>query len=330
MKKTISITGDGSWATALAWVLTKNGHHVTWHIRTPEVYESLTRHGFNSEYLRFTRFNGNRPDYTRSLTEAIEASEKLLVVIPAAFIRSSFQDVSPALMKDKQIISATKGLLPGLHITPCMFFGQEYGIPSERLVFVSGPSHAEEVTQENTTFLTAFSSNRMLAEEVAALLKNDYIITGVSDDIRGAEYATALKNILAIAAGICHGMGYGDNLMAVLAAAAVREMKNFLHVVAPKEREIISAPYMGDLLVTFYSQHSRNRIFGTMIGKGYTVKSAQLEMNMIAEGYYASEPLHQLSQEFGINMPVCSAVYNILYNDAEPHREIQQLVFNLH
>jgi glycerol-3-phosphate dehydrogenase (NAD(P)+) len=330
MSKKITITGDGSWATALAYVLLKNGTEVIWHIRTPEILDSLKKNNFNSHYLRFIHFNGLRPTLCSSLEDAISQSNKLLVVVPAAFIQDVLNPVSASILKDKQIISATKGLIPGKQITPCTYFRDHFQVSSGNIVFVSGPSHAEEVAQEKSTFLGVFSQNTELAGEISGMLRNTFINTTVSSDISGAEYASAMKNVMAIAAGICHGLGYGDNFSAVLAAYASREIRDFLNVVVPAERDFNTFPYLGDLLVTLYSQHSRNRIFGNMIGRGYTVKAAQMEMEMIAEGYYACSALSETARRLNIPVPVCNAVNNILYKKAEPRSEIQQLVFNLH
>lgn len=329
MSKKITLTGDGSWATALAYVLLKNGTEVIWHVRTPEILESLKNNHYNSHYLRFIHFNGLRPTLCASLDEAIMQSDTLLSVVPAAFIQDVFNPVSPSLLKNKRVVSATKGLIPEKKMTPCAYFREQLQVPADHIAFVSGPSHAEEVAQEKTTFLGCFSENTELAHETSGMLRNKYIYTAVSSDISGAEYASAMKNVMAIAAGICHGMGYGDNFSAVLAAYASREIREFLNVAVPAERDINTFPYLGDLLVTLYSQHSRNRIFGNMIGRGYNVKSAQMEMEMIAEGYYACSALCETASRLQIPVPVCEAVANILYKNAEPRSEIQQLVLNL-
>jgi len=325
----IAITGDGSWATALAYVLTQNDHNVIWHIRTPEIYKSLKEGGYNNIFLRFTHFTTNKPVYTQSLTEAINEAEIVLVVIPAAFIQNVFNGIPSDILKGRKIVSATKGLLPGLNITPCNYFKSKFNISEEHLAFISGPSHAEEVAQENSTFLTVFSKNTEFSRTCAGLLENNYVKTTVSGDIDGAEYASAMKNVMALAAGICHGLGYGENFTAVLASSAIHEMNTFLNAHIPAERNITDYPYMGDLLVTMYSQFSRNRVFGNMIGRGYTVKSAQIEMNMIAEGYYACPAFCKIADDYRLEIPICRTVHNILYNNANPHTAIQQLILNL-
>lgn len=330
MNNKITITGDGSWATALAYVLSQNGHKVTWHIRTPEIYESLKQNGINCDYLRFLHFSENKPAITQSLTEAVAASDHILIVIPSAFLQVTFDELPEDIFRDKYVISAVKGIIPDLNVTPCNYLKSRFSVDVQKLAFLSGPSHAEEVAQEKYTYLTVFSESRGLSVLVAGFLENQFLKMSVSDDVYGAEYTTALKNVMAVAVGICHGLGYGDNFTAVLVSAAIREIGAFIDAYVPKKRNITDFTYTGDLLVTCYSQHSRNRTFGKMIGRGYTVESAKIEMNMIAEGYYAVKPLKQIADENNINMPVCSSVYNILYKNENPRSEIQQLVFNLH
>ncbi|MBE7179209.1 MAG: glycerol-3-phosphate dehydrogenase, partial [Mucilaginibacter polytrichastri] len=215
-------------------------------------------------------------------------------------------------------ISAIKGIVPDEHLIIGEFLNQHYQIDFDRIVVVTGPCHAEEVALEKLSYLTIASPNTTLAAEVASMLNTRYIRTHVSDDIFGTEYAAVLKNIYAIASGICHGVGYGDNFQAVLIASAIREIKEFVDTVHPIDRDINESAYLGDLLVTAYSQFSRNRTFGNMVGKGYTVRSAQLEMNMIAEGYYASKGLREVQKRYGVEMPVADAVYDILYGQKSP------------
>jgi glycerol-3-phosphate dehydrogenase (NAD(P)+) len=209
------------------------------------------------------------------------------------------------------------------------FLHKYYQIPFEDLVVISGPCHAEEVALEKLSYLTIASADAALATRLANMLNTRYIKTIVSDDIYGTEYAAVLKNIYAVASGICHGVGYGDNFQAVLISNAIREMQNFVNAIHPIDRDIKESAYLGDLLVTAYSQFSRNRTFGNMIGKGYTVTSAQLEMNMVAEGYYAVNCLHQINKQYTVSMPICEAVYRILYKKQAPALEMRRLAEQL-
>jgi len=237
--------------------------------------------------------------------------------------------VSGEQLKGKKIISAIKGIVPDENLIIGEFLNQKYGVPYEDIVVISGPCHAEEVALEKLSYLTIASTNLELAGAFARLLSTRYIKTNVSDDIFGTEYAAVLKNIYAVASGICHGVGYGDNFQAVLISNAIREIKRFVDAVHPISRDIKESAYLGDLLVTAYSQFSRNRTFGNMIGKGYTVKSAQLEMNMVAEGYYAANSMHHVNKKYKVDMPISRAVYAILYEKHSPHIEMRLLTEQL-
>lgn len=249
----------------------------------------------------------------------------ILLNVPAAFLKDTLQDITPDALKGKKIISAIKGIVPEDNMIIAEFMHHNYGIPLHDLVVISGPCHAEEVALEKLSYLTIASLDVKLATEFAKIINTRYIKTNVSDDIWGTEYAAVLKNIYAVASGICNGIGYGDNFQAVLISNAIREIKNFVDTVHPINRDINESAYLGDLLVTAYSQFSRNRMFGNMIGKGYTVKSAQLEMNMIAEGYYAINSLHQINKTYKVHMPICRAVYAILYEKHSPAIEMKLL-----
>ena len=245
------------------------------------------------------------------------------------FIADLFKDVSAEDLMDKKIISAIKGVEPKTLKIIGEYFFEHKGVQEDNFGVITGPCHAEEVALEKLSYLTIASPDITLAEQFAAMLATRSIKTNVSEDIYGTEYAAVLKNIYAVASGICHGLGYGDNFQAVLIANAIREISRFVDVVHPINRDINESAYLGDLLVTAYSQFSRNRTFGTMIGKGYTVKSAQLEMNMIAEGYYAVSCLHQINKQYKVNMPICRAVYAILYEGHSAFLEMRLLTEEL-
>ncbi|MDB5116700.1 MAG: glycerol-3-phosphate dehydrogenase, partial [Mucilaginibacter sp.] len=228
-----------------------------------------------------------------------------------------------------KIVSAIKGIVPDENLIIGEFLNKRYDMPFDHFAVISGPCHAEEVALEKLSYLTIASRDPALAAEFAGMLNTRYIKTIVSDDIYGTEYAAVLKNIYAIASGICHGVGYGDNFQSVLISNAIRELMRFVDAVHPITRDIKESAYLGDLLVTAYSQFSRNRTFGNMIGKGYTVTSAQLEMNMIAEGYYAVNCLHQVNKQYKVNMPICEAVYAVLYQKRPPAIEMKKLAEQL-
>ena len=229
------------------------------------------------------------------------------------------------IFQNKKIFSAIKGIVPEHNLIVGEYMNSHFNVSFENIGVITGPCHAEEVALEKLSYLTVASPDLNTATAMASVLNCRYIKTIVSDDIFGTEYAAVLKNVMSIASGICNGLGYGDNFQAVLISNGIREIKRFVDAVHPIKRDINDSAYLGDLLVTAYSQFSRNRTFGAMIGKGYSVKSAQLEMNMVAEGYYAVACIHEINGKFKVEMPICEAVYNILYKNNSPRIEMQLL-----
>jgi glycerol-3-phosphate dehydrogenase (NAD(P)+) len=323
--KTVGVLGSGSWATALVKVLLNRGEPVNWWVREPEIAAHLEKFGHNPQYLGSVEFDPGQIRVSTDLNRVLETSDILLFCLPAAFIHQSLKPAKAGLIRGKPLISAIKGIVPEYHMVIADYLVEQFGIDLNDFSVVSGPSHAEEVAREKLTYLTVASRNANLVETVSQLMNCRYIKTIPSDDIYGTEYAPVLKNILAIASGICSGLGYGDNFQAVLISNAIREIKRFLDVVHPGDRDINHSVYLGDLLVTAYSQFSRNRTFGTMIGKGYSVKFAQLEMNMVAEGYYAARSIWEINKRYRVGMPIVDAVYNILYEGKSPAAEINEL-----
>lgn len=323
----IAVIGGGSWATANIKMLADNRNlkEIFWWMRNQDAIEHIKTYRHNPNYLSSVEINVPAENISTDLKEVLSKANMVLLNVPAAFLKEALNDITTEDLKGKKIISAIKGFVPDEHLIIGEFMHCKYHIPFEDLIVISGPCHAEEVALEKLSYLTISSANTQLAGEFASLLNTRYIKTNVSDDIYGTEYAAVLKNIYAVASGICHGLGYGDNFQAVLISNAISEIKRFVDAVHPISRDIKESAYLGDLLVTAYSQFSRNRMFGNMIGKGYTVKSAQLEMNMIAEGYYAAHSLHQINRNYKVPMPICRAVYAILYEKHSPHIEMKLL-----
>lgn len=313
----IAMIGGGSWATAIVKILMDNlvEKEVFWWMRSPEAISHLKNFGHNPAYLSAVEFKVTPQNLSSDIKDIVSPADYLILNVPAAFLKIALAPITAADLKGKKIISAIKGIIPGDNLIIGDFLHQKYEIPYEDIVVISGPCHAEEVALEKLSYLTIASIDLALATTFAGFLNTRYIKTNVSDDIFGTEYAAVLKNIYAVASGICHGLGYGDNFQAVLMSNAIREIKNFVDAVHPIDRDINESAYLGDLLVTGYSQFSRNRTFGNMIGKGYTVNSAQLEMNMVAEGYYAVNALHHINEKYRVIMPICDAVYQILYGN---------------
>lgn len=331
MLNKIAVIGGGSWATAIIKILSDNltSKEILWWMRCAESIEHVKKYKHNPRYLSSVEIKLAEQNISTNLKASILQADWVLLCVPAAFLKEALAGISPADLNGKKIISAIKGIVPDENQIIGEFMNQHYGIPLEDILVISGPCHAEEVALEKLSYLTIASLNTHSAAAFAEMMNTRYIKTNVSEDIYGTEYAAVLKNIYAVASGICHGIGYGDNFQAVLIANAIREISHFVDVVHPIDRDINESAYLGDLLVTAYSQFSRNRTFGTMIGKGYTVKSAQLEMNMIAEGYYAVNCLHQINKQYKVHMPICRAVYAILYEGHSPYIEMRLLADEL-
>ena len=323
----IAVVGGGSWATAIVKILSDNliDKEIYWWMRNNDAIEHIRKYNHNPHYLSSVEIKLPDENISSDLKSIIAASNLILLNVPAAFLKEALKDISSDDLKGKKIISAIKGIVPDENMIIGEFMNQHYHIPFSDIIVISGPCHAEEVALEKLSYLTIASQDSNLAVHFASMLNTRFIKTNVSDDIYGTEYAAVLKNIYAVASGICRGIGYGDNFQAVLISNAIREIESFVDAVHPIDRDIKESAYLGDLLVTAYSQFSRNRTFGYMIGKGYTVTSAQLEMNMIAEGYYAVNCLHQINKTYKVNMPICRAVYAILYERHSPQLEMKLL-----
>ncbi len=327
----IAMIGGGSWATAIIKMLSDNltEKEIFWWMRNEEAISHIQAFKHNPNYLSSVEIKVPENNISADINLIIKNADYLILNVPAAFLKETLLGVTPAQLKGKKIISAIKGIVPDENLIIGEFINQKYDVPLSDISVISGPCHAEEVALEKLSYLTIASIDLAFATSFAKLLNTRYIKTNVSDDIFGTEYAAVLKNIYAVASGICHGLGYGDNFQAVLISNAIREIKDFVDAVHPIDRDIKESAYLGDLLVTAYSQFSRNRTFGNMIGKGYTVKSAQLEMNMIAEGYYAVSCMHHINKKYKVEMPISRAVYAILYEKHSPHIEMRLLTEQL-
>ncbi|WP_394974564.1 NAD(P)H-dependent glycerol-3-phosphate dehydrogenase [uncultured Croceitalea sp.] len=326
----IAVLGGGSWATAIVKMLTENSDDVFWYMRSIYAIEHIKKEGHNPNYLSSVELHNERISLTNSMDDAVKASDILVFAIPSAFLETELKKLTVSL-ENKIIFSAIKGIVPETGLIVGEHFHDNYNIPFKNIGVITGPCHAEEVALERLSYLTIASADEKKAELLASHLQSHYIKTKISDDIIGTEYAAMLKNIYAIAAGIAHGLGYGDNFQSVLMSNAIREMKRFIKRVHKMKRNINNSAYLGDLLVTGYSTFSRNRMFGNMIGKGYTVKSAQMEMNMVAEGYYATKSAHLLNQkhEKKSRTPIINAVYDILYENEDAKKTFKKLTDKL-
>lgn len=321
--------GGGSWGTALIKVLSENNRRIKWWIRNPEIIQSVKTLHRNPRYLSSVEINLNKVKPTNKLKRVIRYSDIIFLAIPSAYLQSTLKDVPIRYFKKKIIVSTIKGIIPDSNLLIAEYFNQKYKVPISQFVIISGPSHAEEVALEKLSYLTIASQNARNAGLISAMLKCRYIKTSTTDDIYGTEYTAILKNIVAIASGICHGLGYGDNFQAVLISNAIQEINRFVDSVHPINRDIKGSAYLGDLLVTTYSQFSRNRTFGNMIGKGYSVQSAQVEMDMVAEGYFAAKSIQSINLKYKVDMPIIESVYRILYEEASAALEMEILTDRL-
>jgi len=322
------VIGGGSWATAIVKMLTENVEKVNWYMRSVYAIEHIKKEDHNPNYLSSVEFDTAKLNLSNDINEVVKNSDVLIFAVPSAFLNGELQKLSVPL-DNKIIFSAIKGIIPESSLIVGEHFHTYYNIPYENIGVLTGPCHAEEVALERLSYLTIACADENKAKIVAKHLASDYMKTSTSDDIIGTEYAAMLKNIYAIAAGIAHGLGYGDNFQSVLMSNAIREMKKFIRKVHKMKRNINDSAYLGDLLVTGYSTFSRNRMFGTMIGKGYTVKSAQMEMSMVAEGYYATKSAWLLNQEKKAKTPIINAVYDILYENKNPKKVFKKLTEKL-
>nr|WP_299031786.1 NAD(P)H-dependent glycerol-3-phosphate dehydrogenase [uncultured Tenacibaculum sp.] len=324
----IAVLGGGSWATAIVKMLSENLETIGWYMRSIYAIEHIKRNKHNPSYLSSAELHPEQLDLSENINYIVENYDVLIFAVPSAFLNGELEKLTASL-ENKVIFSAIKGIVPESGLIVGEHFHEKYNIPYENIGVISGPCHAEEVAMERLSYLTLACQDEEKAKKLSKAIAGRYIKTKISDDIIGTEYAAMLKNIYAIAAGIAHGLGYGDNFQAVLMSNGIREMKRFIKKIHKMKRNINNSAYLGDLLVTGYSTFSRNRMFGNMIGKGYTVKSAMLEMSMVAEGYYATKSAYEINQNNGAKTPIINAVYNVLYDKKEAKDEFLKLTNRL-
>ena len=320
----VAVIGGGSWATAIVKMLCENMDEVGWYMRSHYIIEHIKLNKHNPNYLSSAYFDPAKLHFSENINEIITYADYIIFAVPSVYVQAELDKITVP-MENKVVFSAIKGIVPESGLIVGEHFHEKLNIPFENIGVITGPCHAEEVAMERLSYLTIACQDEAKAEILSAKLAGRYIKTKISDDIIGTEYAAMLKNIFAIAAGIAHGLGYGDNFQAVLMSNSIREMKRFIKKVHKMKRNINNSAYLGDLLVTGYSTFSRNRMFGNMIGKGYTVKSAMMEMSMVAEGYYATKSAYKINLENGAHTPIINAVYRILYENRDAKAEFLKL-----
>jgi len=326
LQKEITVLGSGSWGTAQVKLLTENGHKVRWWMRRQDEVDFVAKNGYNRNYLSDVRLNKTAIYPTADINEAIAGADVVFLVIPSAFVKDALAHLAPGALCAKLVVSGVKGIIPGQNIVVTDYLEQFCQVPAVQQAIIAGPCHAEEIAMAKQSYLTIGATNLDTSYTVSALLQNSYVKCTPSTDLYGLEYSAILKNIVAIACGIAHGLRYGDNFLAVLVANALQEIENYISACYPLAgRRIADSGYTGDVLVTAYSQFSRNRTFGTMLGRGYSVQAAHLEMNMVAEGYYASKCIQEGKKALALAMPVVDTTYQILYEKKPAAQAFAQL-----
>ena len=320
----VAIIGSGSWATALAKIIMHNVPDINWHIRRQEVIDEFVKIRRNPNHLEWAYFDVSRIHFSADINAVIEESDLIVLAIPSPYIKQSLNEITVD-MSQKFVISAVKGMIPDENLLVTEYMHQYFHIPQENLGVIAGPCHAEEIALERLSYLTVGCKDIIKAREWSKLFDTPYVRTTPSNDVEGLEYASVMKNIYAIAAGICKSLHYGDNFLAVLLTNAMHEMIRFAKAKSDIPRDITDSGYLGDVLVTAYSNFSRNRQFGQMIGMGYSVKAAQTEMEMVAEGYYGTKAIWLANQNTQVELPIVEAVYQILYNRKSAKNIIKEL-----
>lgn len=320
----IAVIGGGSWATAIAKMMLNNEDSINWYMRRQDRIDDFIRLKHNPAYLTGIKFDTDRIHFYSNINKVIKDSDTLIFAVPSPFLKMHLKKVRTKI-DGKIIISAIKGIVPDENMIVSEYLTKFFNVPTENIIVLAGPCHAEEIALERLSYLTVSCKDTAKAKLFSKKLNCNYVKTSISEDVIGMEYASVLKNVYAIAAGICYGLKYGDNFQAVLISNAIQEIFRFVNAVHPINRNIKDSAYLGDLLVTAYSMFSRNRIFGTMIGKGYSVKTAQIEMEMIAEGYYGTKCIKEINEKYKVDMPILDAMHHILYEKVSPSKEIKLL-----
>ena len=325
----VAVIGGGSFGTALTKIFSDTLGHCAWWMHNSESAMHVMRYHHNPHYLSSVGFKPEAISVFTDIEACVAEADIVVLAVPSAFVKEVLADLDPALLRKKIVATAIKGIIPDENMIVGRYLNEILEVPEEQIIVITGPCHAEEIALERLSYLTVAAREKSVAKMVAKCMESHYMKCTLSDDLYGTEYAAVLKNIYAIAAGMYHGLGYGDNFQAVLMSNAAREMNRFMKAVSDTKVNINKSAYLGDLLVTGYSQFSRNRMLGNMLGKGYTVKSAKAEMTMVAEGYYAVPLVHKLRRKREVKMPIVKAVHAVLYDGKSAKKEMAKLAQKL-
>lgn len=320
----VAVLGSGSWATALAKIVMHNVAEINWYIRKQETIDEFREIRRNPNHLEWAYFDISRINFSADINQVLSEAELAILAVPSPYVKDVLAEITVD-MSQKKVISAVKGMIPGDNILVTDYLHEHFHIPENNLGMITGPCHAEEIALERLSYLTIGCKDTANAREWQKLFDTPYVRTTPSEDMKGLEYASVMKNIYAIAAGMCTSLRYGDNFQAVLLTNAMHEIVRFTKAVSDVPRDITDSGYLGDVLVTAYSNFSRNRQFGQMIGMGYSVKAAQTEMEMVAEGYYGTKAIHLANKTMGVDIPIVEAMYQILYKRKSPKTTIKEL-----
>ncbi len=322
----IAVLGGGSWGTAIVKILTENGHQINWYVKNPQSVAHIREYKRNPKYLKSVIFNTDKINVNDDLSQIVSQSDVLILAIPSFFLKENLDKIKP-ILNNKIILSAVKGMIEEETITS--FLHKKFNIPLDNLGIIGGPCHAEEVAKNHITYVTVASYNEDVSKSISPLFNNKYVLNRIASDTLAIEYANVLKNIYAISTGIAKGLGYGDNFQSVLITNCYKEMRRFLKKIIQVSESTNKSVYLGDLLVTTYSAFSRNKLFGMMIARGYSINSIHLELNMVAEGYYSINSIIKILEKKEIKAPIISAVYEILYKNKKPSIVFQELAKEL-
>ena len=320
----VAVLGSGSWATALAKIVMHNVAEINWYIRKQETIDEFREIRRNPNHLEWAYFDISRINFSNDINQVLSEAELVILAVPSPYVKDVLAEITVD-MSQKKVISAVKGMIPGDNILVTDYLHEHFHIHENNLGMITGPCHAEEIALERLSYLTLGCKDTANATEWQKLFDTPYVRTTPSNDMKGLEYASVMKNIYAIAAGMCTSLRYGDNFQAVLLTNAMHEIVRFTKAVSDVPRDITDSGYLGDVLVTAYSNFSRNRQFGQMIGMGYSVKAAQTEMEMVAEGYYGTKAIHLANKTMGVDIPIVEAMYQILYKRKSPKTTIKEL-----
>lgn len=322
----VAVIGSGSWATAIVKILSENKNiRINWWFRSKDTVKIVKKLRINPNHLSDVKINNRKVKVSSKISKVVEKAQYVVLAVPSAFIKDALIQLESGALKDKVVVSAIKGMIPDENLLVSEYIQKEFGVPLNNQMVIAGPCHAEEVALEKQSYLTIAGPDETNSRAFANLMNCRYVSTHILGDITGVEYSAVMKNIIALACGIANGQNYGDNFQAVLVSNAVQEIHRFLHAIDPRDRFLDSSAYLGDILVTAYSQFSRNRMLGNMVGRGYSVRSAMVEMNMIAEGYYAVKSIHEVNKKHQVDLPIINGVYHILYDRVSPMIEFEIL-----